>query len=229
MTSLTFAGPVGPTVLGANGMDSEGWGDVRLSARYRAIRQGRRSLLLGLGLSLPTGSITETGPMLSPSGRIMVGRMAYGMQLGSGTFDLHPALTWQNGRGRLNWGGQLAATLRLGSNEEGYTLGNAATATTWISHRTADWVSLSGRIEARSAGHIDGIDPAIVMPTQGADPLNYGGQSVALYAAADFSPQDGPLRGHKIGLELGVPVYQHVNGVQLKRDWSLTLAWRKPF
>ena len=67
------------------------------------------------------------------------------------------------------------------------------------------------------------------MPTQGADPLNYGGDTVTAFLGADFSPQRGALKGHKLGVELGVPVFQDLNGVQLKRDWSLAFAWRKSF
>lgn len=229
MTSLTFAGPAGTAVLGGNRMSSEGPGDIRFGALYEAHKAGRSNLVLGLGLSLPTGSITETGPMLSPAGAVMVRRMAYGMQLGSGTVDLHPSLTWADGHGRWNWGAQLRGTLRMGRNDEGYALGDEAALTAWASLRASDWISLSGRIEAKSAGRIDGIDPMIVMPTQGADPLNYGGETVTLFAGADISVPRGPLRGHKLGLELGLPVYQDLNGVQLKRDWSLAFVWRKAF
>lgn len=229
MTSLTYVGPAGAAVLGANEMTSEGLGDIRIGALYEASRHKRSSVILGLGLSLPTGSITKTGPMLTPAGGIMVGRMAYGMQLGSGTVDLHPSVTWQDGRGRWNWGARAGGTVRLGSNDEGYSLGDEAALTAWSSFRAARWVSLSGRIEARTAGRIDGIDPSIVMPTPGTDPLNYGGETVTLFAGADFSVPRGPLKGHKLGLELGLPVYQDLNGVQLKRDWSVVFAWRKAF
>jgi len=229
MTSLTFAGPVGPAVLGGNSMTSEGWGDVRIGAQYRAFKAGRNALNLGLGVSLPTGSITENGPMLTPTGAFMVRRMAYGMQLGSGTVDLHPMVTWQTGKGCWSWGAQARGTIRLGSNDAGYSLGDEAALSVWASVKPAKWISLSGRIEAHSAGRIDGLDPAVVMPTQGADPLNYGGETVTLFAGADFAVPRGPLRGHKLGLEVGLPVHQSLNGVQLKRDWSLALAWRKAF
>ncbi|WP_176214310.1 hypothetical protein [Roseovarius sp. A-2] len=42
-----------------------------------------------LGLSLPTGSITEPADA-QPDAPM---RLAYSMQLGSGTCDLHPSLT----------------------------------------------------------------------------------------------------------------------------------------
>jgi len=37
-------------------------------------------------------------------GMTMTRRMAYPMQIGSGTYDLMPSLSYRNGAGRLNWG-----------------------------------------------------------------------------------------------------------------------------
>ena len=68
-----------------------------------------------------------------------------------------------------------------------------------------------------------------MMAGPGSDPLSYGGDRVTLFAGADFSPQRGALKGHKIGLELGVPIYQDLNGAMLKTDWMLGLAWRKSY
>lgn len=229
MSSVTFAGPVGPAVLGVNKMSSEGLGDVRVGALVGLMKEGRHSLNFGLGLSLPTGSITETGRMLNPLGLRPIRRMGYGMQLGSGTFDLLPALTYQGGRGRLNWGAQLAGTIRLGSNDEGYSLGDEARLNLWASYKPAKWISYSGRIEASTLGTIDGLDRNIMMPNSGSDPLNYGGERVTAFLGADLTVQRGALKGHKFGMEVGVPVYQDLNGPQLKRDWSLAFAWRKSF
>ena len=56
-----------------------------------------------------------------------------------------------------------------------------------------------------------------------------GGHDVTLHAGVDLTPKQGLLKGHLIGLELGVPIYQDLNGVQSKTDWTLAMAWRKPF
>ncbi len=229
MSALTFAGPAGAAVLGGNKMASEGLGDIRLGAHYEAMRKGPRSLNLGLGISLPTGSITETDVMLTPMGTRPLRRMAYGMQLGSGTVDLMPMVTWQSARGRWHWGAQAHGVIRLGKNSEGYALGDEAALTAWTGVKPAPWLSLSGRIEAKTAGRIRGQDPFIAGPMQGADPLNYGGETVTMFAGADLGVMRGPLKGHRMGMELGVPVYQDLNGVQLKRDWSVVFAWRKAF
>lgn len=229
MTMITYQGPTGTTVLGRNTVSSEGFGDIRIAGAYGFYRQGRTRLTATLGLSLPTGSITETGQMLSPMGTTPTMRLAYSMQLGSGTYDLHPSLTWETGRGAMNWGGQLRGILRLDRNHAGYRRGHEAALTGWISYRAAPWISYSGRLEYRYADHIHGRDPRIMGPSLGADPQNYGGRYVTLYAGADITPRKGLLKGHLIGFELGLPIHQDLNGVQSETDWSLALAWRKPF
>jgi hypothetical protein len=151
------------------------------------------------------------------------------MQLGSGTYDLLPQISWQTGKGRWNWGAHASGVIRLGSNDEGYSLGDEAALNLWASYKPATWVSYAARIEGKSVGRIDGIDPAIVMPTPGADPLNYGGDSLAVHLGADLSPRSGALKGHRFGVELGVPVWERTNGPRLKQDWSLRVGWRKAF
>lgn len=229
MSALTYAGPAGTAIRGRNKMSSEGIGDAVVGATIGLKTQGRDKLLLNLGLSLPTGSITETDRMLTPMGTTPIRRMAYPMHLGSGTFDLRPALTWTSHRGPVGWGAQMRGILRLGSNDEGYSLGDEVALAAWASYRAAPWVTLNGRIEARRLGRIDGRDPLIGGPMQGADPARQGGDTITLHAGADFMLRDGPLKGHRMGIDIGLPVYQDLNSPQLGTDWKLAIAWRKGF
>lgn len=229
MTALTFAGAAGTTVLGSNTMKSEGWGDIRVGTFFGLYQHKRAQLNGGLMLSLPTGSISETGQMLTPMNTRPVRRMAYGMQLGSGTYDLMPSLSYQNAKGRWAWGVTADAVIRLGSNSAGYSLGDQVGLHGWVSYKPATWVSYSVGLEARHTGRIDGIDANIAGPMQGADPLNYGGETVDLHLGVDLTGQRGALKGHRLGLTVGLPVYQRANGVQMERDWSMALAWRKSF
>ena len=67
-------------------------------------QDGRRAHL-SLGLSAPTGSIDEK------SGANTVG---YGMQLGSGTWDFHPAITYLGQTENYSYGAQLGGVLESG-------------------------------------------------------------------------------------------------------------------
>lgn len=229
MASVTYAGPAGTVPLGTSRMSAEGFGDLRIGAMAGLYAKGRSRMTAGLGLSLPTGSITKTGPMLSPGGMRMVRRMGYGMQLGSGTYDLLPQLSLQTGKGALNWGAHLSGAIRLGENDEGYRLGNEAALNLWASYKPAGWIDYNARLETKASDRIHGIDPAIVMPTAGADPGNFGGEHVALYLGTTLGPHRGALKGNKLNLEIGLPLYQRLNGPRLKQDWSVRFGWRRPF
>ena len=71
---------------------------------------------LNLGLSLPTGSIDEK----HTSGNTL----GYGMQLGSGTYEFHPAITYLAQTQSYSYGAQIGGVLRIGENDQDYTLGN---------------------------------------------------------------------------------------------------------
>lgn len=229
MTAIRYRGPVGTTVLGRSSRQSRGLGDMTIGAVFRLLHQGRSGLTASVGLSLPTGSITKTGPMLTPAGLRPTGRLAYPMQLGSGTYDVKPALNWQTGTGLVRWGVQARGMIRTGTNDQGYSLGDEASANVWASYRAAPWISLSGRIEARTVGRIDGCDPMITGPAPGADPRNIGGEFVTLFAGVDLTPGRGVFRGQKLGFELGLPIHQGLNGPMLKPDRTVSVAWRRMF
>ncbi|MDT8326153.1 MAG: transporter [Roseovarius sp.] len=228
MDHFTFAGPAGTTVLGKFQTQSEGWGDVKISALYGLKQSGIHKVHLNFGVSLPTGSTTERANALTPAGMFMNMRMPYGMQLGSGTFDLLPGITYSGKQGKTGWGAQMTGVVRTGKNN-GYRLGNEAKITGWGSYQPTPWISLSGRVEAKTVGNITGIDRQMVGPSPTLDPDNYGGETVTLFGGVNLAMQRGTLRGHRIAFEIGAPVYQDLNGLQLETDWTATLGWQLAF
>ncbi|MGR3545624.1 MAG: transporter [Roseovarius sp.] len=228
MDHITFAGPAGTVRLGTFNTQSEGWGDLKVSALYGLKDWGNHKLHLNFGVSLPTGSTTERATVLTPAGTFANMRMPYGMQLGSGTFDLLPGITYSARSGNTGWGAQLTGVIRTGKNN-GYHLGNEVALTTWASYQPKPWISLSGRIEARSVGDISGRDSRMVGPSPTLNPDNYGGETVTLFAGVNLVAQKGALRGHRLALEIGAPVYQDLNGLQLETDWTTTLGWQYAF
>jgi nitrous oxide reductase accessory protein NosL len=106
-------------------MRTNGFGDTELRGIY-----GINKYLVGsLGLSLPTGSINQNVEMMD-----MEIRAPYDMQLGSGTFDLKPALTY-NGLSedaKWNWGAQTMYTYHIGKNKDHYSLGDTLALTSWL-------------------------------------------------------------------------------------------------
>ncbi len=228
MDHVTFAGAAGTTRLGEFTTETEGWSDTKLSALVRLYDNGRHHLHANTGVSLPTGSVDEEDDVLAPNGTRSILRVPYPMQLGSGTYDALPGLTYTASWDDLGWGAQYGAVIRLGDNHDGYSLGDEHRLTAWTAYQLQPWVSASLRVAGQSIGKIDGIDPNIVAPVQTADPDNQGGERIDLALGVAFSGlSKHSLEGHRLAVELGTPVYQDLNGPQLKTD--MTLAFRYQF
>jgi hypothetical protein len=228
MTHITFMGPTGTTRLGTFSTNANGLGDTTLTALIKLYGDDVNALHLNAGISIPTGSTTEKDNILTPMNTHPEVRLPYAMQLGSGTFDLKPGLTYKGHMKDFSWGGQTNATLRLGDNN-GYSLGNIYAITAWGSYQWAPWISTSLRVDGQTVGKIDGQDKRIVGPVQTADPDNYGGDCIDLLAGVNFAIQNGALRGHRLALEGGIPVYQDLHGPQMKTDYLFTLGWQYAF
>ena len=122
MDHITFQGAAGTARLGEFTTETAGIGDTTIGAII-GLDDGayeHRQINLGLALSLPTGSITETDQILTPMGTTPSPRLPYPMQLGSGTFDFKPSLTARSRTGQWSYGGQASAVIRLDDNDEGY-------------------------------------------------------------------------------------------------------------
>lgn len=229
MDLVTFQGPAGTNRLGTFTTRSSGQGDTRVGALIALHGESGRNLHLNMAVSIPTGSTTETDTVLAPTGNRPTIRLPYSMQLGSGTYDLLPGVTYSASGDRIGWGLQYSATLRIDENDQGYSLGDEHRGTGWLSYRWQDAVSTSLRLTARTLGDIDGQDPMIVAPVQTADPDNYGGDRVDAGLGLNVVAQSGAFQGHRLAAEFSVPLYQHLNGPQLETNWSLTLGWQYAF
>ncbi len=225
MTMITFQGMSGATRLGLTEGSTEGIGDTTVALAFK-LWQGHGQKLHGsIGVSIPTGSIDEEGRMMMPSGMMMSMRSAYGMQLGTGTYDLVPSLTYVGGSGRLGWGAQGKARIALqDENDEGYRWGNLYEATAWLSYKLTDGLSGTARLAASTQEEIHGADPHIGGMFQGTYPEFYGGERIEAFLGLNGLMKLGNGTVARVGFEAGVPLYQNLNGPQLERDWSLAFT-----
>jgi len=229
MPHQTYQGGVGTTVLGSFETSADGFGDTSVLGIFPLVDDASLSLNVNAGVSVPTGSTTETGEVLTPMNMQPTLRLPYPMQLGSGTWDILGGTTMAGHSGEFGWGAQYKAVIHTGTNDQGYRLGDSHSATAWVSYTLAPWVSVSLRGAGKTVGTIHGIDPAIVAPVQTADPDNYGGDRLDAFLGANLLATGGSLRGYRLGLELGLPVYQDLNGPQLKGKWSFMAGVQKAF
>ena len=225
MDHTTYQGMAGTTVLGEFTTETSGIGDTRITALYKISEFSH----VNLGISIPTGSIEETGQILTPMNERPTPRLPYPMQLGSGTRDLLPAITYANRSEQFGWGAQANAVIRLGENEFDYSLGNKLGVTTWGSYLLTDWLSTSLRLDFMNLGDIDGRDENIAAPVQTANPAFIGGTRLDALIGINLIGQGGFVRNQRIAAEFGLPVYQDLNGPQLQTLSVLTLGYQYAF
>ena len=221
--------PMGTTLTGIASGTSSGVGDTEVAGITRLFDDGATHLHATLGASLPTGSITEEGTMLTPMGGVMTMRRPYGMQLGSGTVDLLPGISLTERAGRFAYGARVEGVLRLGRNDEGYSLGDGAVASLWGSAMLLPGLMAQASVTGSTLGAIDGQDDAIFGPMPTADPANYGGERIELGVGFGYMPMMGPLAGHGVMVEARLPVYQNLNGPQLGQNFAVMAGYRVRF
>ncbi len=196
-------------------MDSKGVGDLKVGALHNILSQDGQKVHLNLVMSLPTGSIDEE----NDSGVVL----PYAMQLGSGTYDLLPGITYTAQKEDFSYGAQAQATLRLGENDRDYTLGNRVKVQSWLQMPVHQHVSVSVRLAYEDWQTIEGSDSsfnAMMAPTldadlQGGNVLSAGlGMNITL-----------PM-GNRLAVEYSKELAQDLDGPQMAQDDSLILAWQ---
>jgi len=201
--------------------ESEGLGDLKFTGLYQLFNQNRQSVHLNLGFSVPTGSIDERDD--TPAGDDVI--LPYPMQIGSGTLDLRPGIAYLGQTEDWSWGAQANAVLRLGENDRGYTVGNRYQLTGWAAHQLSDQFSVSLRLDGETWEDYDGADPALnpdIIPT--ADPNLRGGTRFDLGLGLNVHLPNSDFPVDRLAVEFEVPLYQSLDGPQLKTDWQLTLG-----
>ncbi|MEM0967433.1 MAG: transporter [Verrucomicrobiota bacterium] len=216
--------------------ETDGFGDTKVGALYQFYNEDEKKAHIGLSLSLPTGSIDEKDqtprPGMPPT--FNTNLLPASMQLGSGTFDLLPSITWLRAFETWSYGVQANGTVRLESeNDNGYRLGDQFELVAWSGYVVADWVSLEGGLSYEWTGELEGTQEGIgrVGPAgrsvTTAFNENYGGEVLDAILGVNFIVPSGVLRGHRFAADIRLPLWQDLNGLQLETDWVLTLGWQK--
>lgn len=198
---------------------SKGFGDLKLSALWSLMSNDHSSLHATIGMGFPTGSIKKQ----DDNAMGVRARMPYMMQLGSGTYDSILGLTYVMKSANWTYGLQTLNTFRLGKNDQGYQLGNEYTASTWASKNLNHSVSLSLRLDAKAWEDIDGDDDELnVMMAPTARTDLRGGQRVDGLLGLNYLHGSG----HRLGVELGIPLHQDLDGPQMETDYRLMIGWQ---
>lgn len=201
---------------------SSGLGDAKIGAIIGLIDEGAHSMHFTFAVSLPTGSIKKRDDTPAMSNAFL----PYPMQLGSGTYDFNPSVTYRHVRESFNIGLQSSALIRISDNDQGYTLGDEFGMTAWVSKDLSSSVSTSLRLNYKDWQKIDGANPLLnPRMIQTANTDLYGGERLDASLGINYLFKSG----HRLALEYAVPVKQNLNGPQLETDSVFTIGWQKAF
>ena len=203
-------------------------GDIRIMGLF-ALRRGERSQShLNLGISLPVGLLQTQTVMPSP----VAPTLPYQIRTSSGSYDLLLGYTYRRQTDNWTLGGQINGVIRTGLNTLGYELGDELQLTTWAARRWTPRWSTSARLDVRLVDQISGadarLDPALSpvnqTNTQASRTVNgLLGVNYYLYLPERRLPEQ------RLFLELGLPLYQSLNGPQLGQTWTLNAGWGMTF
>lgn len=212
-------------------MTSSGIADTIISAMI----QGPHKLNFDVGLSIPTGSIDIKGRMVhgtdEDTGTLIADKRiyGYGMQMGSGSFELIHGIRYEDYAGDFGWGGSYSFTAPLNKNKADYKRGDKLLVDGWLQWSGINALAIKGKLQYRSIGQIEGVDERI-------EASNDFGNGLEMSPAADASAYGGnrldatAIIAYKIPspmitftFEFTKPVYQNLWGPQMATDWIASM------
>jgi hypothetical protein len=201
-------------------MRSEGLGDIKLGAIIK-LNDNKTAPIVGhVGISLPTGAINKT----NTNGE----HLPYGMQLGSGTYDLILGSTGKIYIKNWSFGAQLNGTLRLGKNRFNYRWGNSLMATAWAQKTWGgDWAA-SIRSTLQHQDTIHGSDDTLTSMQINMSPTydsQQGGTQVTLGIGTTYAP--ATWKHTRLLAEISTPIYKRTHSVALVQDTTFVMGIQK--
>ncbi len=211
-----------------NGHETGGLGDLGMYAMVKLFDNAVHHLHATAGFTAPIGDVDI---QLRRNHQVDGGFIHYGMQLGSGTWDFKPSLTYTGQADEFSWGAQANGTVRMeDKNESGYALGDMFQATAWGSYNLSNWLTASVRGVYTLQGSIKGKFNGLINQF---GPMDYTGSYGGKYWDVGFglsaAVPSGDLAGNRLSVEWLQPVEDDVNGFQLERDGALSATWSVAF
>ena len=206
--------------------ESSGLGDIKLSGMYNVYKGGNSRSHVQLGVSLPTGSIEEKDANPMSNGNDVT--LPYPMQIGSGTFDLLPGITFLSQTEQLSFGSQLKGVIRLGENEQEYTFGNKLGFMNWVGLKLSDVFSPQLSLNFSTWGDLSGESPDLAMANANdvvhtVDPNLKAGSRLDLGLGFNIQAP-GNLNDLRLGAIYELPVYQNLDGPQMRNAGIFTFG-----
>ncbi len=220
----------------AHSHQTGGVGDTGMYALFKLFDKPNHHINLSLGVTAPTGDVAITLRKTATNSIPNI-PIHYGMQLGSGTWNLKPSLTYTGEYDAFSWGTQATGTLRLESrNQSNFAFGDIFQGSVWGGYHWTNWLATTVRGVYTWQDAISGQYPQMYNPLNGDPyiskhvgpfdkPANYGGQFVDLGLGINVTVPSGAFAGNNFKFEWLQPVHTDYNGYQLDRDGALSATW----
>lgn len=208
-------------------VNSSGVTDTRISGLIKLFNNNSIQSHIGIGLSLPTGSIDNRD--VTPASADA--RLGYAMQNGTGTYDPFFYINNLNNFGKIKVGQQfLFKTSALGKNSKNYSYGDIYDATLWSSYRWINNVSTSLKVNYNYQRDMNGSDDQMNRRMSPAmDSYNKGHQKLNLGLGMNLINYNKIMTNHRLGIEGIFPIYQRYKGIQMKETYKLVIGWQYGF
>lgn len=213
--------PPSPPTTRSHG--SAGLGDTQLAALYELGRSGNSQWLGTLAFSAPTGAADSKGA----DGEYV----HYGMQPGSGIWEILPSLTLRTTGAQWSWGAQAQARLHLEDrNNAGFRFGDSRGATAWVSKPWGPTLSASLRLAYQWQDVVKGhYNAGHHHHSPSGRQRNYGGESLHAGIGINAVIGAGSLRGLRLGGEYLFALQENLNGVQNGLEQGLVFSVSRGF
>jgi hypothetical protein len=224
----TYKGMMDRAYLGSSNASSSDLSDISIAALIKLLNTDTSRWHVEVGLQQSIGKKDAKDTMLNPMNKRTSMLLPYGMQVSDKSTALVSALTGVKNRGELVYGTQLR--LKNHINKDVWHFGDSITATGWLQRGFSVNTALSFRTTYRAQNDITGHNTSILAPVQTANPQNYGGKiaemGIGINQLLKVIPGD---YSDRVGVEFVVPVYQDLNGPQMKSKWAVTIGYQKAF
>jgi len=205
-------------------MNSSGWSDWTLMSNFTVLNIDKHMLLVNIGLSLPTGSISKGA--VDEKGEF--NRYPYIMQTGSGTLDPVFELVYMRSSGQHTFGAGMSANQRYYDNKYGYHLGNEMSAVIGYGLNITEWWGTTFRIDYHYKDNVLGADTTLGLmqsPIHRADMVR--GHRVDASLGMIFFVLHGKMKGLAMKIDYRRPIEQNYIGFGMKNEynWKLSLQW----
>ncbi len=202
--------------------DNSGIGDVILGGRYTARANDQELLSYFVGLGLPTGSHDERGNYAGDSNAYL----PFNLQLGSGTFDLHPGVSYVRMLDTWSVGVRGEAQVHLERNSDNWAVGDTFQLNAWAAKALSRSLTGNVGLQADWRGDYLGDENELDFSRSSIEDVTRQRGSVVslvLGIAADFSRSYAGA--NRLGLEVQLPLVDRVDGPNLARETTFLVSW----